>query len=561
MKKNRSLILLFAVMAFAACYSYWTLSPAFQSEFVFMDDAANTICTYSRYVDPELYENDLGTIWADYTKFPGFRFAYYIPSLFWRGYDPILLGNIYTVLLYIIVAFLCFRIGKILAGDWGGFLCAVLMVGQDRIFWIMCGGDARAFARPLLLLFILFMIRKNVFGIAVTIVLQALFYPLIVLVSGLAYFLRIILSYIGMFSLDNRRRHIIAFFISSLLAFSIMAPRAFNVNPAMGPLHTLQQMEEMPEFQPGGLESFITVNLPVTLMGLRSCIIVFPLKHFFPVQIPVTSHSYFNPLFITISFFIFLVFLRFRTFKFPSSLYLIMGAGIFWFYVACLVIFRLFDPSRYFYYPATTLFVFFIGVNYARVIKLTSRRFIKALVICGVLCLALLTGFIRFTKGIGLTDYRNKANLVAFAKTLPKDTLIAGDIWDMVPVYALAKRKCIFQRKTFLHHNVNYYRSMKERLEDFYRAVYGKTEDDVHSFCEKYGIDYIFIPKSYYNEKFIRKWSGKGNFKAPYNDYVATLIGDNRDFYLNRPDIEIIFKDDLKYVWVYRCPALSKESN
>lgn len=546
LKKKRSLVLVLAVMVFAGLYSYWLHLPAFRSEYVFMDDAAVTICTYSRYVDPALFQDDLPIRWADHTKFPGFHFVYYIPSLFWKGYDPILLGNIYTILITMVVAFLSFRIGRLLGGDSAGVLCAILMVGHTKISWLTCGGDARTFAWPLILLLILFMIQRSALGTGATIVLQSLLYPLLVLVSVLAYLARILFSYMGRFFLENRRLHCIVFLLASLIAFSIIAYKAFTIDSDIGPLPTYQQMKEMPEFNPGGLEDYLPV------MGLLE----WSRRFFLPFHYrPVTSMLYFNPLFTILSVGLFLVFLRLRTFAFPISLYLILASGIIWFYVAWWVIFRLFIPMRYFFYPATTLFICFLGVNYARVVGLAQSRLCKAIVLCGILLFTLITGFIRPIKGVGLTDYSARAGIVEFARTLPKDSMIAGDLWDMIPVYALAKRKCLVQAKVFVNHNLNYYFSMKERLQDQYRAFYRGTEKDVIDFCRKYGVDYIFIPKYYYSEKFIQNWSGRGNFVAPFNEHVATLIGDNRDFYLNRPDIEIIFKDEETNTWVYRCPS------
>ena len=306
----------------------------------------------------------------------------------------------------------------------------------------------------------------------------------------------------------------------------------------------------MPEFNPGGIEDYLPI------MGLLK----WSKRLFLPFHYrPVTSMLYFNPLFTIISVVLFLVLIRHRAFDFPISLYLILASGIIWFYVACLVILRLFIPMRYFFHPATTLFICFIGVNYARVLGLIRSRPIKALALFALLLFFLATGFIRPMQGVGLIDYSKKANIVDFAKTLPKDSLIAGDLWDMVPVYALAKRKCLVQAKVILNHNIDFYLAMKERLQDQYRAFYGRTEKDVTDFCRKYDVDYIFIPKYYYSDKFIQGWFTKGNFVAPFNEYVTTLIGDNRDFYLNKPNLEIIFKDNVTHTWVYRCPPLNEE--
>ena len=173
-QENRSDILLISGLAvFIFVYAHL---PALTNPYVINDDVRQQIFWMQQWHDPTLFQNDL---LADYARL-------YVPwgvkGLYWLAsfvINPILFSKLLPGFLFVLLSATLYQIGLLTEDRRLGWFTV-------SVFWLMpffldnlSGGLARAFAAPLLALFWYFWLSGNSRGMALTMLLQALFIPYI----------------------------------------------------------------------------------------------------------------------------------------------------------------------------------------------------------------------------------------------------------------------------------------------------------------------------------------------------------------------------------------------
>ncbi len=146
---------------------------AFSGAYVVQSDARAHVFWMRRWLDPELFPDD---IMADYFQSVaplGFQAFYWLPAQL--GVDPFVINKLVPIILNLALAYYAFKLAKHLLNlAPAAFLGSALTVSMLSA---VSSGTARAFAVPLFVAFLFYLARKKTIGVTITMALLPMFYP------------------------------------------------------------------------------------------------------------------------------------------------------------------------------------------------------------------------------------------------------------------------------------------------------------------------------------------------------------------------------------------------
>ncbi|MDY7002719.1 MAG: hypothetical protein SWX82_01740 [Cyanobacteriota bacterium] len=466
--------------------------PAFSSEYVVQDDARSHVFWMARFLNPELFPNDIIADYFQSVAPTGYTYFYQLFSLV--GIPPLLLNKFLPIILGLITTAYCFRVEiEIFPVPVAGFL-STLFLNQN--LWLkddLISATPRAFFYPLFLAFLYYFLRHSYLGISVAIALLGLFYPQGVLLC-IAF---LILDFIHFRS----RPKFIILAIGLTTGFFVLLPYALNTSE-YSPIITLAEAQKLPEFWPGGRVSFFSNNsFDFWLTGDRSGIIPpeWLSQSFFPPQVWAglllifLSSTYF-PLAKKIAHKIILL---------PELL--LASTGIF--LAAHFLLFRLHHPSRYSQHSLRIIMALAGGIAFTLIIDFVWRKFhllnqssktkpvgkIKTISIYIVLIFLLL--YPALTNNFPVTNYvvGKVPQLYEYLAQQPSDIRVASLALEANNIPTFAQRSILVGSEYALPYHQGYYREIKQRAQDLIQAQYSPDLKQVQNFVEKYGIDFWLL--------------------------------------------------------------------
>ncbi|NEP62750.1 MAG: hypothetical protein F6K31_38505, partial [Symploca sp. SIO2G7] len=169
-------------LAFAVHYSILGFQQSL-AQYSVQDDARQHVFWMRRFLDPELFPQDLIADYFQSVAPSGYSTLYKLFATI--GIDPIVLSKYLPIILGLITTAYCFGVClEILPVPVAGFM-ATAMLNQN--LWIeddLVSATPRAFIYPLLLAFLYYLLRGSLLPCLVAIALQGLFYPQCVLISS-----------------------------------------------------------------------------------------------------------------------------------------------------------------------------------------------------------------------------------------------------------------------------------------------------------------------------------------------------------------------------------------
>ncbi|MHC1713192.1 MAG: hypothetical protein AB9872_13675 [Solidesulfovibrio sp.] len=169
---------LLSLLVFAVAHRH-----GFLSAYVINDDVRQQLYWMARWLDPALYPPDLlGDYAAGYVPV-GVK-ALYFSAVRGLGIDPILFSRLLSGGLFLVLGLSLFGLGVALEGRTLGYFAVATSWLLPFFLKNISGGLSRSFAAPLLALFLLAWMRKSDRGMAVILILQAIFIPYIAVVSA-----------------------------------------------------------------------------------------------------------------------------------------------------------------------------------------------------------------------------------------------------------------------------------------------------------------------------------------------------------------------------------------
>ncbi len=484
-------------LSIALVYSILGLQQAFSSEYIVQDDARQHVFWMQRFVDPELFPNDLIADYFQSVATFGYTSLYKLGVFF--GIDPLVFNKLLPLPLALIVAGFSFAISiQILPIPFTAFLSSTLL--QQNLWYAddLPSGTPRAFFYPLLLGLIYFLLRKNLVACLIFIILQALFYPPTVLLSAGLLVMKLI---------SWQKNDYIFSGIGLLISVLVLLPYVLIPSP-FDPTVSFEQARQIPAFFPDGRTSFFSDdNFWKYWLGGRSGL--FPNHVFVP---------------LTLIFAFFLPFLLpFKRLPVVANIkpevgiigkLTIVSLGLF--FLAHLILFTLYLPSRYTQHSIRIIFAFAAAITLTIIIdsllrwgenRSRSKQLWKppivltSLTIIGVAVLF----YPSFLDEFPDPNYKigQAPQIYQFLNQQPKDTLIVtlGGEADNIPTFA--KRSVLTSKELAIPYHLGYYLPLRDRVMATIKAQYSPNLKEVTAFINRYGVDFWLVEKNAFTVQYI----------------------------------------------------------
>jgi hypothetical protein len=490
---------------FAIIYSYLELRQAFSSEYVVQDDARVYVFWLQRFLKPDILQNDLIADYFASVTPVGFTTFYRVIGMV--GIDPLLCSKLLPVFLKILTICywfpLCMQIFPI---PMAGFISTLLLAQNLSLRDDLVSATPRSFIFVFFIAFLYYLLRRSLLPCLIAIALVGLFYPPFLFIIAGILILRLWrwegkLSYIS----KDRRDYIFST-IGLVTCLLLILPYALS-SSQFGPIITRLAAKELPGLAETGRIPFFSHDLiwfwlsnqhsglipnvlehPLNLIGL-----FLPIILRYPQRFPLTKHV---------------------TSK-VKVLPQIVLASVAMFFLAHLLLYKLFAPARYTRY--TLKFVLIIATGIVLVVildavfrwakqhqKNSSRRQILALGFTTLLG-TLLVFYPCFLQKFPNSNYQigQATAMYEFFQKQPQDILIASlsENIDNVPIFS--QRSILIGWEYAVPYHVGYDRQITQRATDLIRAQYSEKLTEVQNFIQKYGVSFLVLDRAAFTPEYI----------------------------------------------------------
>jgi len=510
---NKSTLLLFLglilISLAVGTYAHW---PTLTNEYIIVDDDVMQHTYWmDKFHDPELFQNDIYAEYANFYLPLGFKAVYYVGTIF---FDQKLFGKILAIILYVVSGVYLFYLGKKMGNNYTGLLLFLLFIcfpiHLDRFF----GGQFRAFAFPLLITFIYYLIQLRLNACVIIMLLMALLYPPALLIAYVTLFLFLLLEKKGLKDSTPWVGYV-RIFLPLTVFLIFLCAKNFTKPEFLGSLTGIEVIT-------ANIESIVygrSPNLPVKGIGVM-------IKDFIgghqllPVSLVLFCLSglyYFN---MKNQSFL-------RSYKMVISLFF---SSIILYQISILLLIKLYLPIKYVRYsfPLVGLFIIILSAGFLiDRIRPVAAKIIVFIAIIGTAWFYHGDSINRITPNVDQTKYRG---LYRYISKLPKNITIAADP-DMSDYISTFSR-----RKTFLKYELsypwfeNYAKLIEKRIMDFYQAYYSENLIDIYMFCKKNDIDFIVFNRNDYNAGYFQS---KDYNIEDVNKRINEMIHLKKDFAVN----------------------------
>jgi hypothetical protein len=480
-------------------YGLLALQQAFGSEYVVQDDARQHIFWMRRFLDPELFPNNLIADYFQSVAPAGFTAFYWVFAKL--GIDPMWLAKILPIGLGLIAAAYGFAVSmQLLPVPFTAFLSSLMI---QQVLWThddIASATPRAFMPAIFLAFLYYLLRRQLWPCLITIALEGLFYPQYVFVFAGLILLQPVRWQNGQLALSTDRKEY-EFCAAALgVAFLVMLPYAL-FNSSYGPTITAAEARTLPEFNKGGRSQFFYDEAPLVfwLRGDRSGIF-----------------SNFRPGTLAIGLLL-PVLLAFRRY-FPLTQHLtrhlrillqITIVALALFFIAHAVLFKLHLPSRYTAYTLRYVLSFATAISVSLMLDASLQwmrqgrsRWQRGLVwgVAYVFTLALLI-YPNTIPDFPKTNYQEgkATGLYEFIAQQPKDTLVAGILKEINDLPSFTNRSVLVGREFAIPYHIGYANQFRQQMTDLIRAQYSLDPAELANFTQTYGVDFWLINRQVFN--------------------------------------------------------------
>lgn len=136
----------------------------------------------------------------------------------------------------------------------------------------------------------------------------------------------------------------------------------------------------------------------------------------------------------------------------------------------------------------------------------------------------------QYIKTLGLRTINPSSyeqDIYAFAASLPKNAVLAGNPEVMSGVPLFARRPVLFSA---LHPDIN------APILDYFKAQYAESPQVAIDFCRRYRVNYLVVDVTNFTSDYL---SQKDFFYQPYNDLIAAMVSNRSQFIV--PQLEPVF--------------------
>ena len=496
-----------AISAICLSITFVCQKDALFDRYTINDDVNQYIFPFYTIKDPCLFQND---ILAEYSLKHNSVGTVFIYNLFSVFFDPLILTKILPFILCWLSAIYVFLIGKDLYSLPVGFLAANMFTLYSWTFFYFSGGNPRAFAFPLALSFIYYLIKNSYAALSIILILQILFYPPIALISIFILIILVLQNTKNSICETGKKKVYKKFYFCCIIIISfIMLYFLYGKRDNfMGSLVSFNDIVNMAEFHSDGrVPFFVGLHKIFTDRAVMERIIGMPIN-IFPAW------------FLIYNLFFGLFLISEKKVKINQIFNIFLISSLIMYILSWLLLFRFFYPGRYlkFYLPIYLIFLSALIINKYVIEEFNCKTFFRL----SIISLLIIILFLPFLHN-NLSTFRNKG-LYKFLSTLPKECLLAGHpaIVNEIPLYS--KRKVFVQEELSLPFYKNYYQMIRRRTYDFFRLYYSCSIDEVKNICKKYKIDYLILAKEHFKKIYLDK---RHFYFEPFNTKIIHIVLEN----------------------------------
>ena len=462
-------------LGFAFVCGWLAIKEGFSGEWIVQDDARQHVFWMLRYLDPQLYPNDLIADYFQSVAPIGYTTLYKLAAA--AGINPLVFNKLLPPVIGFIATWYAFLLCKqIIPIPLGCFITTLLL---NQTLWMkddIISGTPRAFVYPLFLAFLYYFAKRSLIPCAIAIALLG-------------------------------------------VAFVVMLPYALNVSE-FGPTITRKEALQLPDFYEKGRSKFFKANFWDYLVGGgRSGLL--PRSLYTPVTL---IFGFFLP--IIMNFKGKFPLLKQITQKIWLLLHLIL-VSVFMFILAHAVLFKLHLPSRYTGHSFRIVISFAAGMVLTsmldalwRQVKIPQNRLnirtIGEKILTGLLASAIAISILfypSFVEDFPSTNYKggNAPALYEFFQQQPKDIMIASLVPEADNLPTFTQRSILVSREYAIPYHMGYYGPYRQRAIDLITAQYSTDIEVVKALIRQYNITFwlleeaSFIPDYVHDNNWIRQ--------------------------------------------------------
>lgn len=501
----------FLSLAVAAFFGLQSIQYAFSSQYIVQDDVRQHGFWLQRFLDPQLFPQDLIADYFQSAASPGYAAFYRLMAAL--GIDPLWLSKVLPLVLGLITTGYCFGVClQMLPVPIAGFISTLLL---NQSLWLeddLVSATPRAFLYPLFSAFLYYLLRNSLWGVGVAIALMGLFYPPFALLSVAILTLRL-LRWQGLYRRDY-------WFWGVGVAVTALVLLPYELTPnEFGPLITAAQARTQPEFREvAGVfgRAFFFHDNPFIywLFGPRSGAL-------FLLMPPLIWAGFALPFWLRQP-------CRFplaRQVRHANLLLQITVASFGLFFVAHALLFRLHFPSRYTYHSLRIVMAFAAGIaltlwgdrvraQQQHQTELTDRQLLSwglTILLLGVLVIA--PFFPQLSLPNQLQIVGETPRLYEFLSKQPKDILVASVAEEVNNLPSFAARSILVGREYALPYHTRYYAQIRQRTIDLIQAQYSPDLTQVQHFIQKYGVDFFLLDLGAFTPSYLAKHEWMSQFQ------------------------------------------------
>jgi hypothetical protein len=508
-------------------YGLIVLLYSSQTPHIVQDDARHHVVWLQRFVDPQLFPNDLIADYFQHVAPDGFKFFYWFFAQF--GIEPLTLAKVLPLLLGLLTSAYFFGAYlQILPIPASGFLATLLL---NQTIWLkddLASATPRAFAYPIFAAFLYYLLRRSTILCLGMLALQGLFFPQLLLLQVAILTVRIFHFENGKFRFSNERNDYVLWLLGLVVTAFVLFPFTLKIS-GFGTVITADQMRSMPEFGLSGRSEYFGVD-PISFMfngasGIRTPL--FPPVLWMSLGIPILLKAR-SPL------------SQLAT-QNIQLLWQVLIASLGLFSLAHILLFKLYFPSRYTYHslrflmPMAAAIVlttcFITGWNWFK-----RKRVVRAwFSLQKRICVGLVTSFAIASLLIPAIPFiflqpqlwmvGQYPRIYQFLSNQPPNILVASLTEEANNLPAFSHRSILIGGEFAFAYHSNYYDQFKQRSIDVIRAQYSSDLTEVQHVISKYGIDFFMIEDDFFQPGSLlsKRWLVNSSFQSTVLDTVTQL--------------------------------------
>ncbi|MGK7876035.1 MAG: hypothetical protein AB4426_22865 [Xenococcaceae cyanobacterium] len=513
-------------LTFAALYGFLGIQQGFSGEYILQDDARQHVFWMQRFVDPDLFPNDLIADFFQSIAPEGYSTLYKLMA--WVGVDPLVFSKLLPTLLGVITAGYCFGVClEIIPVPTAAFITSLLLSQNLWMQDTLISATPKAFLHPLLVAFLYYFLRKELLPMGVVIVLFGLFYPTYILICSGLLILQLLRWSRGGIRFSQSRQDYLFCAVGLGIGFLVLLPYTLRVSE-FGPIITATEARKLPEFQAGARASFFHDHDPwwfwfndnsagiLVTSALRPPLVYgglfLPFLLCFPKRFPLTQQINRKVM----------VLLQLTVASFTV------------FFAAHALIFKLYLPSRYTQHSLRIVMVLAAGIALTLILdaifqwaQTISVRQFSAIGLTFFLA-SVLVLYPLFLDEFPWTGYRvgKEPELYKFFSEQSKDILIASLDEEVNNLPSFSRRSILVGSEYALPYHVGYYSQIRQRAVDMIRAQYSSDIAEIKNFIQKYGVDFWLLKESAFTPEYLANQRWIQQYQPATKEAIASLQAD-----------------------------------